>query len=289
MGRPVSTPIASVVIPALDAATTIGEQLESLAAQDVVDQLEVLVMDNGSTDATRAVASSWQPRIAGLRVVDASGKRGASNARNLGIEVAASDNVLLCDADDRVAPGWASEMLAQLAEADAVAGRVLPWELRDDPVPSEGFREWFEPRYDFLPAFTTNNAGVRKSAVTAVGGFDDRMDPAEDIDLAWRMQLAGRTFVLAPDAVVFARPRTTPRDVFRQTFAYGRSEVRLYSKFRGDGMPKRSVSSGVRKLASLARTSPDLIDAETRVHWFGRAGWRCGRIAGSAREHVLYL
>jgi glycosyltransferase involved in cell wall biosynthesis len=282
-------PVASVVIPALNAETTIGEQLASLAAQDVVDELEVLVMDNGSTDGTRAVATSWQPRIAGLHVVDASAKRGASNARNLGIEVAASDNVLLCDADDRVAPGWASELLAQLAAADAVAGRVLPWEDRDDRVPPDGHLEWFAPRYDFLPAFTTNNAGVRKSAVTAVGGFDDGMDPAEDIDLAWRMQLAGQNFALAPDAVVFARPRATAVDVFRQTYAYGRSEVRLYSKFRGDGMPKRSVATGVRKLASLVRTSPDLADADARVHWFGRAGWRCGRIAGSAREHVLYL
>jgi len=284
-----STPVASVVIPALNAETTLGEQLESLAQQEVVDQLEVLVMDNGSTDGTRELARSWRPRIAGLQVVDASGKRGASNARNLGIELAASDNVLLCDADDRVAPRWASELLAQLAVADAVAGRVLPWQMRAQPIPSDGHREWFEPRYDFLPAFTTNNAGVRRSAVAAVGGFDDRMDPAEDIDLAWRMQLAGQAFVTAPDAVVFARPRTTPRDVFRQTFAYGRSEVRLYSKFRGDGMPKRSATTGVRKLASLVKTSPDLADPDARMHWFGRAGWRFGRIAGSARERVLYL
>jgi glycosyltransferase involved in cell wall biosynthesis len=285
----VSAPTATVVIPALNAASTLDEQLESVADQDLVDQLEVLVMDNGSTDRTREVAASWQSRIGRLEVVDASHRRGASNARNLGIERAASEFVLLCDADDRVAPRWASEMCAQLSHADAVAGRVLPWELRAQPVPPEGFLDWFEPRYEFLPAFTTNNAGVRKSAVAAVGGFDDRMDPSEDVDLAWRMQLAGQTFVVAPDAVVFARPRTTPRAVFRQTFAYGRSEVRLYSKFRGDGMPKRSVRAGVRKLASLAKTSPDLVDAEARVHWFGRAGWRCGRIAGSAREHVLYL
>lgn len=284
-----SAPVASVVIPALDAASTLGQQLESLAAQDVAADLEILVMDNGSTDGTQDVARSWQPRLERLQVVDASHKRGASNARNLGIELATSDNVLLCDADDCAAPMWASEMVAQLASADAVAGRVLPWEVRADPIPSEGYRDSFDARYDFLPAFTTNNAAVRKSAVLAVGGFDDRMDPAEDIDLAWRMQLAGQRFVVAPDAVVFARPRATPRSVFRQTFAYGRSEVRLYSKFRGDGMPKRSAATGVRKLASLVRTSPDLADPDARLHWFGRAGWRCGRVAGSAREHVLYL
>jgi glycosyltransferase involved in cell wall biosynthesis len=282
---------ASVVIPALNSAATIGDQLDALAAQDVSERLEVIVVDNGSDDGTRDVVEAWGARLPHLRVADASARRGPSCARNRGLQLAECDKVLFCDDDDQVAPGWASALLAALDTADAVAGRVLPWELRSGPVPAPSGREdSFELRYDFLPAFGTNNAGVRRTAVAAVGGFDQQLRTAEDIDLAWRMQLAGQRFAVAPDAVVFGRPRRTPAALFHQTAAYGRGQVALYAKFRGDGMPRRPVTDGARGMVSLVTTTPDLVrDADARLHWFGRAGWRWGRIAGSARARVLYL
>jgi GT2 family glycosyltransferase len=116
------------------------------------------------------------------------------------------------------------------------------------------------------------------------------MDPAEDIDLSWRIQLAGFKFGTAPEAVVFARHRPTAGTVFRQTFAYGISEVKLYTKFRGSGMPASSTTAAIRRFASLVRHADDLFAGEAaRWDWCARAGWRCGRLVGSLRERVLHL
>ena len=95
----------SVVIPARNAARTLDAQLQALAAQRFPAEWEVLVSDNGSTDATRAVAVEWAGRIPLLRVIDASARPGASAARNLGAAAAHGELLLFCDADDVVADG----------------------------------------------------------------------------------------------------------------------------------------------------------------------------------------
>ena len=68
--------VVSVVIPARNAAATIDDQLEALAAQEVDDPWEVVVSDNGSRDTTAARARAWASRLNSLRVVDASGASG---------------------------------------------------------------------------------------------------------------------------------------------------------------------------------------------------------------------
>src|SRR5512140_3870131 len=92
-------PMLSVIIACLNAATTLGTQLDALARQSSPVPWELLICDNGSTDATVAVALRYQDRIPGLRVVDASGVRGAGAARNQGAEEARGEWLAFCDAD----------------------------------------------------------------------------------------------------------------------------------------------------------------------------------------------
>ena len=99
----------SVVVPTYNAAATLPEQLAALAAQTIGFPFEVVISDNGSTDDSASVAAAWCDRL-DLRVVDASRGRGVSVARNVGIEAAAADLVLLCDADDGVSAGWVEAM-----------------------------------------------------------------------------------------------------------------------------------------------------------------------------------
>src|SRR5947208_2209765 len=98
----------SVVIPARNAATTIGLQLAALAKQDYAGAIEVVVVDNDSDDGTVEVASSFRDRLAGLRVVPARSRRSVAHARNVGFASVANDAVLVCDADDVVDEHWAS-------------------------------------------------------------------------------------------------------------------------------------------------------------------------------------
>src|SRR6266545_10527 len=100
----------SVVVPCFNSAKTIAIQLEALANQTWSEPWEVIVADNGSTDSSVAIAESYKKRLPHLRIVDASDRRGAGHARNVGAAAAAGDLLAFCDADDEVAPGWLSAM-----------------------------------------------------------------------------------------------------------------------------------------------------------------------------------
>jgi glycosyltransferase involved in cell wall biosynthesis len=119
-------PLVSVIIPARDAETTIGRQLDALAAQDHPGGWEVTVVDDGSADETAAVAASRRPHLPRLRVVRTpdDGESGVNRARNLGAGHSAGDLLLFCDADDIVAPGWLSALAGALGGAAAVGGAL---------------------------------------------------------------------------------------------------------------------------------------------------------------------
>jgi cellulose synthase/poly-beta-1,6-N-acetylglucosamine synthase-like glycosyltransferase len=100
----------SVVIPARDAARTLGRVLDALAAE-VPAPLEVIVVDDGSSDSTASVAAER-----GARVVPTGGGRFAGGARNAGWEQARGDAVVFLDADVVPAPGWGAGVARALAE-----------------------------------------------------------------------------------------------------------------------------------------------------------------------------
>ena len=114
----------SVIIPAFDAAETLDEQLAALARQTPPFAWEVLLCDNGSRDGTVELATSWADRLPGLRIVDASSRRGPSFARNEGAQASAASLLLFCDADDIVADDWVERMAEGLSRASLVAGSL---------------------------------------------------------------------------------------------------------------------------------------------------------------------
>ncbi|GAA3664827.1 glycosyltransferase [Microbacterium marinilacus] len=218
-----ATPAMSVVIPAYDAEATLGEQLAALAGQDAEVPFEVLVCDNGSTDGTaelvRAAALTWP----WLRLVDASGRRGASAARNIGAAAARAPVLLFCDADDVVSPGWVRAFDEALRGAAFAAGAVEHARLN-------GGRDWdfgwdrptfVNPALPQLRAGGSGNMAIRADAFAAVGGFDELLFAAEDIDFSWRVQLAGHALVEAPAAIVHVRKRAGLGAALRQAYAKG--------------------------------------------------------------------
>jgi glycosyltransferase involved in cell wall biosynthesis len=281
--------LASVVMPARNAVDVIGDQLAALAAQPDASDLEVLVVDNGSSDGTGAVARRWADQLPGLRVLVAAERASPGYARNVGIAAAESDSILLCDADDRVDSGWARHLLDALGSADSVAGLVVSWDGVTTPtLPAR--RESFAIRFEFLPAFGSNNAAFKKDIWTELGGFDESINLAEDVDLSWRIQLAGYTLAFAPEALVFGRERTTTLGQFKQTYRYGKSQVALFARHRAAGMPRTSTSDSIRSLGSLLRHVPEVAHGPSaRRAWCARAGWRLGRLTGSVQQRTLNL
>jgi len=282
-----SEPVASVVIPAHNAADTLGRQLEALAQQVGTGPLEVIVVDNRSTDTTAAIALTFLDRLPLLRVVRADERAGPSYARNVGVAAAGTDRILFCDADDIVDRSWASHLLAGLTDADLVSGRSR-WVdergvfLHDDPP--------WGPALGFLPSFGTNNAAIRRDVFDDLGGFDETLPTAEDLDLAWRLQLAGHTMVKTSDAVVDYYQRGGPREILRREFRHGRGTPEIYLRYRSRGMPRSSTSIACKAWVMFILRAPFVwTNRLARRFWLQRVGTRSGRLWGSITRRTLYL
>jgi glycosyltransferase involved in cell wall biosynthesis len=275
----------SVVIPARNAAATLGEQLDAFVGQRVDVPWELIVVDNGSQDGTAAIAAAYRSKLP-LRVVSAGDRPVANHARNVGIGLATGEHILLCDADDVVGPDWIRLMRTVLLEAELVGGPL-------ESHPSNQSGRVPDPRNRFggflLRPFGAN-CGFRRSVWEALGGFDEAFPAGDDAEFFWRAQLAGYQLVWADGAIVSYRLRSTVSESFRKSYLKGRARPQLYRQFRRHGMPRSSVAAGLAEWARLVLTAPRLLaGAEKRDAWLGAAAWRVGCIAGSVRHRVLYL
>ena len=207
----------TVVIPAFNAADTIGDAVASVLAQSH-HPLDIVVVDDGSSDATAAVVRRHtDPRVRLIGQAHA----GVSHARNAGMQAAAGDALLFLDADDWLAPHALASLAAALAaRPDAVAavgavcvvveGQHLQSRPtgRIRPVPAA-------LTHDPLPALLVRNLLVNgghvlidRNAARAVGPFHTGLAFGEDWDYWVRLALLGRFAAVADeDPLLFVRSR----------------------------------------------------------------------------------
>jgi glycosyltransferase involved in cell wall biosynthesis len=284
-------PKLSVVIPCLNAADTLGEQLEALARQQWSEPWEVVISDNGSTDATLSVVERFRERLPQLRVVDASGKRGAAYALNRGATEAHGEWVAFADADDVVGEQWLPAVAEALAQHQFVASgqddALLnePWvrETRERLF-TEGLPQtWFPPRVAFCG---TGCISVHKELHERVGGFDEAFY-LEDLDYCIRLQLGGVDLHFVPGAVIHCRYRNTMRGIFRQAYLFGEGLAQVESRYRSVGERagvKRWLVTGWKPMLSrLVRVWRK--GDRGKLAW--QLGWQLGRFRGSIKYRVL--
>lgn len=174
---------ATVVVPTVDRVDLLRRCLRGLQGADVI------VVHDGD-DGVRALLDELGVR--GLQIAE----RGVSAKRNAGWRAATSELVAFTDDDCEPAPGWLDALLAD--GSDLVAGPVRPHP--DDTA--EGL--WARTVTAEAPGFYPGcNLLVRRSALEAVGGFDEGLRGGEDTDLAWRVRASGGSHGWAPDAVVW--------------------------------------------------------------------------------------
>lgn len=190
-----SAPAVTVVVPALEAEPWIGAALESVLA-DPGPGLEVLVVEQGSRDRTRAIAAGFGPPV---RVIDRP-VRGVSGARNQAIREARGGILVFQDADDLSEPGRVRAAVEALGRDPAVglvyggARRIGP---DGAPYTADGGPARIEaPPFDPARLCEENYlmlgaVAVRTALVREVGGFDETLSAMEDWDL-W-LRLAART------------------------------------------------------------------------------------------------
>lgn len=226
--------VVSIVVPAHNAAATLGAQLEALGGQQLSQPWEIVLADNGSTDDTRGVAERWAQRAPRLRIIDAGARRGASAARNIGAGAARGTLLLFCDADDVVDADWADRMVSALADSALVGGVLENRRLRQAGAASVSWEANAEIRLHYwirFEAASGSNLGIRRDVFESLGGFDESLITGEDVDLCWRAQLAGHSFGRVRDAIIHSRPRVGLRAIHRQAFTYGQGHRQLRHKY----------------------------------------------------------
>lgn len=187
----------SIIIPAYNAAKTIAETLESVRAQALPDW-EAIVINDGSSDATAAIATSFAAQDARIRVVSQP-QMGASVARNTGIDLAQYDWLLFLDADDWILPTYLERLTAILAsdpKLDAAQCGYVSMTSEREPYGPECRCTSSNLFAKFAQdcALAIHACIVRKTLVQAVGGFDPALLTCEDWDLWQRIARTGARF-----------------------------------------------------------------------------------------------
>jgi GT2 family glycosyltransferase len=224
-------PRMSVVVCSYNGARTIRDCLEGLLRLQYPDY-EVIVVDDGSTDGTAAIAEEYGFRL--IRTVN----RGLSRARNTGLGAATGDIVAYIDDDARPDPHWLSYLAAEFLRTKHVGvggpniappgdGAIAECVANAPGGPVHVLLSDREAEH--IPGC---NMAFRKEALEAIGGFDPRFRAAgDDVDVCWRLQARGWTLGFSPAAMVWHHRRNSLRAYWRQQCGYGKAEALLEGKW----------------------------------------------------------
>ncbi len=222
----------SFIVVAYNAAGSLGALLEDLLAQTIPhEQIEALLVDSASTDATRAIMLDFAKATPfEVKVLD-NPKRWLASGINVALAAATGDAIIRLDAHARIPKDFLENNLRALARGeDIVGGCVLggapggAWESVLRTVDTSRFcggaapfRNGGEARYVDTLAY----ALYRREVYDKVGLYDERLRRTEDNDMHYRMRKAGYRFYFSPDIVSYHAARATMRGQLRQKWGNG--------------------------------------------------------------------
>jgi glycosyltransferase involved in cell wall biosynthesis len=269
-------PFISVVVCTYNGARTIRECCEGLRKLEYPN-FEVIVVNDGSTDGSAAIAREFGFRVIGTP------NRGLSSARNTGFEAAKGEIVAYLDDDAYPDPQWLSYLASTFMSTDyaAVGGpNIAPPD--DELLAACIARAPGGPVHVLLSDCEAEhipgcNMAFRRSDLAAIGGFDPQFRVAgDDVDVCWRLKQTGRKLGFSPAAMVWHHRRGSVRTYWKQQRGYGKAEALLETKW------------------------PDKYNTAGHVSWAGRvygngsgrSWWRRARIYqgvwGSAPFQSIY-
>jgi glycosyltransferase involved in cell wall biosynthesis len=253
---PDSKPLASVIIPARNAAATMPRQLDALASQDFDGTWDVVVGENGSDDRTAALVRRRAENFpVPLRVVEVAHARGINAGRNAGASIADGERLLFCDADDVVSPTWVGALVSALDDADVAGGPVETKMLNSEKAQRRRTLDspWFLGGLLFPIGA---NFACRAEVWQVLGGFDEAFAFGgwDEIEFLYRAQRHGYRVSTAPDALVHYQLRHDLRGFLRQSLGTGRGETLFRHKhpeFLPEWSPARECAQLARSIAGL--------------------------------------
>lgn len=241
-------PSFSVIIPTYNRAGLVTQAVQSVLSQ-TLDDHEIIVIDDGSTDGTRRSLQPFRDAIRYFRQEN----RGLAAARNRGIEEARGEFLAFLDSDDRLEPRMLETVLDTFARYPAAGGVVTAereideWNRRGDRVFSKRSSGTYFSPTGMLTKDTRIGCGrpavVRRRWVETLGGFDEELRCAVDCDL-WIRYAFHMPMVLQPEPLVL-----------RRTHSGNLSHNR-----------KQDALDWLRILEKLAAERPDFVRTHRRVY-----------------------
>ena len=224
-------PRMSVVVCSYNGSRTIRDCLDGLRLLEYPDY-EVIVVDDGSTDDTAAIAREY-----GFRVISTD-NLGLSSARNTGLAAASGEIVAYTDDDARPNPHWLTYLAIAFQQGDyaGVGGPNIP-PPDDGPIAECVAKAPGGPIHVLLSDREAEhipgcNMAFRADALRAVGGFDSHFRVAgDDVDVCWRIRERGWRLGFSPAAMVWHHRRNSVRAYWKQQRGYGKAEALLERKW----------------------------------------------------------
>lgn len=247
----------SIIVATYNRAVLLGETLQSLAhhlaTENINADVEVIVVDNNSSDDTTAVANIFKPRFADLKVLFES-KQGLSPARNAGLAVANGEFIVFLDDDVELETNWLNALLCEFTDPkiSVVGGKVLAFGNRTLP-------DWLPHEYAYLvsvfdpsdvvvdlPTVMGGNSAVRRSVFETTGMFNptlgrrgNKLLGGEEVEFYRRISATGGRIVYTPYATILHKIDNKIRKDYVIDYAYwlGMSEAHIdrnivsYTKF----------------------------------------------------------
>lgn len=292
----------SIIIPTLNSAETVQNTLRTIFSNDFPqDSYEVIVVDNGSSDATETTARSFP--VSFLKC----SKRGQGPARNLGLRNAKGDIICFTDSDTLIPKNWLGKISGFLQEnpaVDGVGGIVLPPKGENRNSMRRIVGEIYVERQGF-PAVPTRtqylkyqgslysaNSAYRKETLDACNGFDESLwnhyyyHDSCDIDLSWRLVKMGKSLLFNPNIRVYHPAPWNLQGIFKQLFGWGavytmiRKKHGLHSNLQEKLWPFHYIAKSLFSMAlALLLSKP----RKRLVGIFYLSSFNLGRIVGYQR------
>lgn len=231
-------PVVSVIIPAYNEEAYIGRSIESVLAVDYPkDKLDVIVVDDGSTDNTYAMAKRFEDGQ--VRVLTKkNGGKGA--AINFGLKEAKGELVATMDADSYLTKDTLKELLPHFVDPEVMAvtpairiksSKSLIRELQRIEYLMILFSRKLLSLIDSVPVTPGPFSMFRKKVLDEVGGFDEH-NLVEDVEMALRIQSRHHKIRSSMTADVYTEPPGTLKDLLRQRVRWQRGGIRNYWHYR---------------------------------------------------------
>lgn len=265
---PSAPALVSAIIPAYNARRFIGRALESAFAQKV-PRLEILVVDDGSTDGTRELVETYADR--GVRLICRDVRGGAAAARNTGLQAAAGDFIAFLDADDEWLPGKLIRQLDMMATHPTMTFVSCRATLIDEngrdtgdiyrgAAPASGPEGWRTLLAH--PCVATPSVLARRAAIMTAGAFNTWMPVAEDQDLWIRLALTGEIGYIHETLVrVHSTPNSLSKAKIREQADYVLPMVISYVERNRDRLTpdevRRILGERFSKIGQVAYASGD--------------------------------